>query len=179
MYLYVFEGFRGGPDRKEQTETLVIKATEAFAAENGLVLDGMSREILRTDKGKPYFREIPVRFSVSHTGDLWVCLISDGSDPVGVDIQMIRETRQEKVADRYFTADEKEYLQCHGTDGFFRIWTRKEAYAKYTGIGLTKELAEISTLNNSEVEFVDFDIRAGVKGACCVKEKGDLCLRTI
>lgn len=179
MYLYVYEGFRGGPDRRVQTEALVIKAVEAFAAENGLVLDGMSREILRTDKGKPYFREIPVRFSVSHTGDLWVCLISGGTEPVGVDIQMIRETRQEKVADRYFTADEKEHLQRHGTDGFFKIWTRKEAYAKYTGRGLTKELAEISTLSNSEVEFVDFDIRAGVKGSCCVKEKGDLCLRTI
>ena len=179
MYLYVYEGFRGGSDRQQQTDRLILNAVESFAAETGLELGGLSREILRAEKGKPYFKELPLQFSVSHTEDLWVCLISDGKDPVGVDIQQIKETRRERVAERYFTDEEKEYLNENDEDVFFELWTRKEAYAKYTGRGLTKELAEISTLDNDEVKFIDFDIRAGVKGSCCVKEKGDLCLRMI
>ena len=179
MYLYVYEGFCGGTDRQHQTEELVVKAAEAFAEETNLKLGDMSREILRAEKGKPHFKELPLQFSVSHTEDLWVCLISDGENPVGVDIQKIKETRQERIAERYFTDEEKEYLNEKRECAFFEIWTRKEAYAKYTGRGLTKELAEISTLDNDEVKFIDFDIRAGVIGSCCVKEKGDLCLRTI
>lgn len=179
MYLYVYEGFRGGPDRKKRTEELIMKAIEQFAVETGASYEKMSREIYRTEKGKPYFNEIPVEFSVSHTEDMWVCLISEDKYPVGVDIQKIKELKQKRVAGRYFTDDEKSYMQENGDSAFFRIWTRKEAYAKFTGRGLTKELKEISTLNNREVEFVDFDLKAGIKGSCCVKEKGDLCLRTI
>ncbi len=179
MYLYVYEGFSGGQYRQLRTEELVLQAACAFAEETGLEIGNMSREIYRTEKGKPYFKELQVQFSVSHTDDLWVCLISGGTDPVGVDIQKIKETRQDRVAERYFTDDEKAYMKEKGKGAFFEIWTRKEAYAKYTGKGLTKDLAEISTLNNNEVEFADFDIRAGVKGSCCVREKGDLCLRMI
>ena len=179
MYLYVYEGFRGGSDRQHQTEELVAKAVEAFDAETGLSLGDMSREILRAEKGKPYFKELPLQFSVSHTDDLWVCLISASTESLGVDVQQIKETRQDKIAERYFTDDEKEYLKEKGESVFFEIWTRKEAYAKYTGRGLSKELAEISTLKNDEVKFIDFDIRAGVKGSCCVKEKGELCIRMI
>ncbi len=179
MYLYIYEGFQGGPDRQKKTEELIIAALNCFEAENNISFVGMSREICRTEKGKPYFKDIPVEFSVSHTDDLWVCLVSDGKDPVGVDIQKVKETSQQRVAERYFTDDEKADLLETGKEGFFKIWVRKEAYAKYTGRGLTKELAEISTLNAREVEFMDFDIRAGVAGSCCVKEKEELCIRMI
>lgn len=179
MYLYVYEGFRGGPDRKKLTENLLLKVIEQFAGEAGCSFENKSLEICRTEKGKPYFKEIPVELSVSHTDDLWVCLIADDNNPVGVDIQKIKDTNQERVAARYFTDDEKAYLHENGSDAFFKIWTRKEAFAKYTGKGLSKELKDISTLNNSEVEFIDIDIRAGVKGSCCVKEKEELCIRMI
>lgn len=179
MYLYVYEGFRVGPDRKKRTEELILKAIEQFAVETGASYENMSREIYRTEKGKPYFNEIPVEISVSHTEDMWVCLINEGKYPVGVDIQKIKGLNHERVAGRYFTDDEKSYMQANGDSAFFKIWTHKEAYAKFTGRGLTKELKEISTLNNSEVEFVDFDLKAGITGSCCVKEKEELCIRMI
>lgn len=179
MYLYIYEGFCGGSDRKRLTEELILKAIEQFAVETGASYESMSREICRTEKGKPYFKEIPVEFSVSHTEDMWVCLMSLGKNPVGVDIQKIKDINQERVAGRYFTADEKDYLQENDGSAFFKIWARKEAYAKFTGRGLTKDLKDISTINNSEVEFIDFDIKTGIKGSCCSKEKGDLCLRMI
>ena len=179
MYLYIYEGYEGGPDRQKKTEALVVRAAEMFIREKNLPVNGASMEIFREEKGKPVFTELPVNFSVSHTGNLWVCLLSEGDSPVGVDVQNIRKARMERIMEWYFTGDEIEYVSQKGEEAFFQIWTRKEAYAKYTGKGLNKELAKISTLNNDEVIFIDFDIRASVKGSCCVKEKGDLCLRTI
>lgn len=179
MYLYVYEGFSGGPDRKKHTEDLILKAIEQFAGETGFSYENLSGGIYRTEKGKPYFKEIPVEFSVSHTEDIWVCLISTGVHPVGVDIQKYKDIRHARVAERYFTDDETTYLQANGSDAFFKIWTRKEAFAKYTGRGLTRELKNISTLKNNNVEFIDFEIKAGITGSCCVKEKEELCIRMI
>jgi len=179
MYLYIYEGYEGGPERQKKTESLVIRAAEHFMQENGILAEGISRRIFRQEKGKPVFAELPLNFSVSHTADLWVCLISAGNHPVGVDIQVIRKARRERIMEWYFTDDEKKYAINKGEEGFFQIWTRKEAYAKYTGWGLNKKLAGISTINNDEVIFLDFDIREGVKGSCCVKEKERLCIRTI
>lgn len=179
MYLYVYEGYSGGPERQVQTEELVKQAAELFLKEKGITADGMSMEIRRLEKGKPVFKELHVEFSVSHSDDLWVCLMSDKGSPVGVDIQIVKEIRQDRVMDRYFTEDEREYVNRAGSEAFFQIWARKEAYAKYTGRGLSRELSEIDTLNNKDVTFIDFDIRAGIKGSCCVKEKGELCLKMI
>ena len=91
MYLFIYEGFSGGPDRSIRTEELVLRATVAYAEEMDIALEGMSWEIERTEKGKPYFKELPLSFSVSHTNNLWVCLISDCADPVGVDVQKKKE----------------------------------------------------------------------------------------
>lgn len=179
MYLFVYEGFSGGTGRQQETEALVVQAAELYVTEKGLDFGGLSREICRTEKGKPYFKELPLEFSVSHTGDLWVCLMTSGSDPVGVDIQQVKATKSARIADRYFTEDEKKFLDAGGEDAFFTVWTRKEAYAKYTGRGLSKELSDVTTLSNKEVAFIAFDIRAGVKGSGCVKEEGELCLRMI
>lgn len=136
-------------------------------------------QILRTPKGKPYFKDGSLEFSVSHTGKLWVCLISNEQEPVGVDVQAMRPCHREKIAERYYTADEQEFVSATGEAGFFQIWTRKEAYAKYTGEGLNERIASFSTLKKSPVQFVDFDIWAGVKGSCCMKEKSELWIRTL
>lgn len=179
MYLYIYEGFRGGHERQFRTDELILRAACDYMSEKGHDFSGLSTEICRTEKGKPYFKELPLAFSVSHTDDLWVCLVSDREKSVGVDIQQMRKARFQRIAGIYFTEDEMELMDKDEEKNFFAIWTRKEAYAKYTGEGLTKKLSEVSTINNSEVEFIEFDLREDVKGACCASQKGELCLRTI
>lgn len=175
MYLYICEGYK----EKGSTEELVRKSLALFVREKGLDIGKSSGEILRTEKGKPYFKEIPVSFSVSHTGDTWVCLMTDGNDPVGVDIQTIKTYSYEKIAGKYYTEAEQEYCKDNGADGFFKIWTRKEAYAKYTGLGIGKYLAETDTLNNSRVTFTEIEAGDSIRGACCTKWKGQLWIRKI
>lgn len=176
MHLYIKEGYAGG---KEQTERLIWQALHQYEQENGIEFAKENARICRQERGKPYFDCIPVEFSVSHTGDLWVCLMNEGNQPIGVDIQIERNTDYEKIAKRYFTQDEQQYISKHGRCGFFRLWARKEAYAKYTGDGITRKLSDVSTQNNIDVFFMDFQIKEDVAGACCTKEKSDLWIRKI
>lgn len=181
MYLYVYQDFQGGQRRREETDRLIRQSAELYAAEefgpDAAVQDFASKPVKRTQKGKPYFSGTPLSFSVSHTGTLWVCLM--GGQTMGVDVQKIRSCRMEKIAERYYTPDEQAYVREEGVAGFFRIWTRKEAYAKYTGEGLTEELRSFSTLKDSPVTFVDFDIMEGAAGTCCIREKEELWIRPI
>lgn len=177
MYLYVYHGYQGGMGGRGRTEALVRRCAEHYIREERMNLGTVSPEILRTEKGKPYFKEAPVEFSVSHTAALWVCLMD--REPVGVDVQCVRKCRAEQIASRYFTPDEREYIKRMGEAGFFQIWARKEAYVKFTGEGITGRMKEISTLQNRDVEFVDFDIQEGVKGSCCMREKRELWIRRL
>ena len=52
-----------------------------------------------------------------------------------MDLQENRLCRQDAIAARYFTDAEAEYVKQDGISGFYRIWTRREALAKFTGLG--------------------------------------------
>ena len=93
-------------------------------------------DISRTKQGKPYFPQYPsLHFNLSHTHGMALCAISDTS--VGADIEWIRPRRD--ALPRYvFTAAEQRQYQELGGDwpAFYTLWTRKEAWCKYTGQGL-------------------------------------------
>lgn len=88
--------------------------------------------ILRTEHGKPYFRDLPIKFSISHSEKKAIMAVSDRE--IGADIQKIKPIHF-GIADRFFTEDERMYV---GDDiqRFFEIWTKKEAYGKWEGRGL-------------------------------------------
>ncbi len=96
-------------------------------------------------KGKPYFCDLPMHFSISHTENrngeksfyLWGCAVSDLE--VGLDFQWVRPARYMKIAKRHFTENEIGYVEKNGIDGFFALWTRREAVGKAVGIGLAMD----------------------------------------
>lgn len=70
-------------------------------------------------------------FSISHSGDIAVCAVSDY--PVGADVQYMSGF---KKRDRYmlFTASESDYVnECDCEQRFYTLWTMKEAYIKAIG----------------------------------------------
>ena len=93
-------------------------------------------ELARTDLGKPFFPALPhIQFSISHNKSIILCAVS--AKPVGVDIEDIRP-RRESLPQYALTEGEFSRYQSLGGDwpAFYTLWTRKEAWCKYTGQGL-------------------------------------------
>lgn len=93
-----------------------------------------------TPLGKPYAEGLPVNFSISHSGDLAVCAVS-GSE-IGIDIEKIR-TVHPRAHEKFCTESEMRYINGD-ENGFFKIWTLKEAYFKCIGTGLGADIKDVS-----------------------------------
>ncbi|HEX7072380.1 MAG TPA: 4'-phosphopantetheinyl transferase superfamily protein [Rhodothermales bacterium] len=85
-----------------------------------------------------------LHFNLSHAGDRVLIAVGRGRQ-VGVDVEHIRDVRYARsVANRFFSAYERDALQRLSDDekraAFFAIWTRKEAFIKALGGGLSHPL---------------------------------------
>ena len=96
-------------------------------------------ELYYGEKGKPYLKDYPYYFNLSHSGSYVVCAFS--GQEVGVDIQQYKRADITRLAERFFSTEEKKALKaCHDWKEreqlFYQLWTRKEAYGKLTGEGI-------------------------------------------
>ncbi len=85
-----------------------------------------------------------VEFNMSHSEEAVVIAVSSAG-PVGIDIEAIRVMRErDDVARRTFADGEYRRLcaldEVRRTEGFFTCWTRKEAFVKALGEGLSHPL---------------------------------------
>ncbi len=92
--------------------------------------------------GKPYIAETDgIKFNISHTRGLVGVAISDSE--IGLDIENNLATsrdQMEQVSDFCFSDKEIRYINIgpEGSDErFFEVWTRREAYYKCIGCGLS------------------------------------------
>jgi 4'-phosphopantetheinyl transferase len=99
-------------------------------------------------------------FNLSHSSGLAVYAIAR-SRTLGIDVEHLRaDSAGEDIARRYFSGREVSDLQTLAADerveGFFRCWTRKEAYLKATGMGLQIPLDSfsVSLLPGQPAEFL-------------------------
>ncbi len=97
-----------------------------------------------TDHGKPLLRDSPIRFNLSHSDNLALFAVTLGRD-IGVDIERIRRSDDLlTLADYCFAPEERSALRAltpqQRAQAFFRCWTRKEAYIKARGDGLSLDL---------------------------------------
>jgi 4'-phosphopantetheinyl transferase len=107
-----------------------------------------SLELVHGAHGKPGFApgstEVDLRFNASYCDDLAAFAFSVGRE-LGIDIEAIRAGADtDDVAASFFSRVEHEaYLGLEPRDrplGFFQGWTRKEAFIKALGDGLTHPL---------------------------------------
>ncbi|HWB46332.1 MAG TPA: 4'-phosphopantetheinyl transferase superfamily protein [Hyphomicrobiaceae bacterium] len=112
--------------------------------------DPRSFDIRDAESGAPCLADEPDLFcNVSHSAGQ--ALVSVAHAPLGIDIELMRaDVDCLAIAQACYHPHERTVVQ--GTDGngrieaFFDIWTRKEAYLKATGTGLSAELTGFSTV---------------------------------
>lgn len=132
-------------DDKKRTVAGEMLARRAIAEWCGVPKDSIIFD--KTKRGKPFARDLPVEFNVSHSGDMVVCAVDN--QPVGIDVERIRPINL-AVARRICTEEELLYLFGHSPKKtefthtadqqilirFFKMWTEKEACCKLTGVGI-------------------------------------------
>ena len=94
-------------------------------------------------------------FNVSHT-DRWLYVAVTRGRSLGVDVEGGRVLDVAELAPNVFTPQERAELATHADRelAFLRGWTRKEAYLKARGTGLSTPLEEFSVSLGSPVTLV-------------------------
>jgi 4'-phosphopantetheinyl transferase len=91
---------------------------------------------------------LPLRFNLSHSHEVACCAVACGRE-VGVDVEHLREgVEVMSLAAHFFSRGEVAALGALPPDqkprAFFNCWTRKEAYIKAKGEGLSHPLGEFT-----------------------------------
>ncbi len=162
-------------DGKTTDERLVI-AAKRYCAEYGLQMeiapDKDIFRVARTERGKPYFPELPqVKVSVSHSGKYWACACS--GEEVGIDLQehirMQGESVEEatvrfrKMAHRFFHPEEVSFADRDSYLRFFGVWAARESFVKYTGQGIDADFSEHCVIPVQESEWPRMHGREGIE----------------
>jgi len=145
-----------------------------------------------SEKSKPAlggdYRASKLHFNISHSGGIALFAISGRR--IGVDVEQIRhDFDTAAIAERFFSTHERKQLAALPLDeqheAFFRCWTRKEAYIKATGDGLSLPLSQFDVsitandrnallatrpdeLEATQWSLQDVQVGAGYCGAVCV-----------
>lgn len=171
IYLYMTIG--GHTESKQ----LLLRAAADWCRRVGITASDF--KITRTETGKPYFKHIPqLHFSISHSGGWWLCAM--GQQILGLDVQQEKVLDAIKLSSRFFHQEESDYLKAHPED-FFRVWTGKESYAKFTGTGIAGTFRSFSVVENSQLKeklnkitLRHLPFKTGYVLCLCCQELGEL-----
>jgi 4'-phosphopantetheinyl transferase len=104
-------------------------------------------QVKETAKGKPF---IPGEqsFNISHSGDFVVVAFSNAE--IGVDVEVIDDFDLTTMSGFFHPNEIDAVEQATNQLGkFYELWTRKEAFLKAMGIGITEELTTHNCLPDS------------------------------
>ena len=138
--------------RHEPSRTAYVVARAALRRIVGAYLDNDPESVrfAYSASGKPCLADpdggARLQFNLSHSGE-WAVYAFAINRPVGVDVEEIRQMPDlMDIARRFFAASE--YAALRSLEGagrlesFFACWTRKEAYLKARGLGLSASMSE-------------------------------------
>lgn len=104
------------------------------------------------EKGKPYLPDREdLYYNISHSGD-YVLLCLSGQE-TGIDIQK-KVRNNPRLFERISSEEEK---KVYSSDDLTLLFAIKEAYTKLTGLGLSKEMKEITFSEGNNKCFEVFD----------------------
>ncbi len=111
--------------------------------------------------GKPYLVRQPLQFNLSHSGELLLIAVANGR-ALGIDVEQVRaDFDVREVASHFFSPSEQRALAtlagASQIDAFFACWSRKEAYIKARGDGLSHPLDQfdVSLLPGEDARLIE------------------------
>lgn len=114
--------------------------------------------------GKPFLRDYPdVHFNLSHCPAAVLCVVD--SEPVGCDIEKVEAALDRDLCQKTCSPEELEAVLGAQDPAlaFFSLWTRKEAFLKLTGTGLSDSLPEL--LYTAQAQKARFETHSAPDGA--------------
>lgn len=176
MDIYVYR--KAKTHKPCDTDALIAKSLGYYSQKHGKIT-AENAEILRTDSGKPYLKNNAAHIGVTHTDEL--IFIALDKENFGIDAE--KSTRDVKrsaeIAKKYMTERERAFIDSAdcGVVAFLEIWVKKEAYVKYTGLGL-RGISDADTnradLCFSRIQYKDYIIYICAKKAAENAEIHDL-----
>ena len=135
---------------------------------------GLAPETLnfvQSPRGKPSLTGLAGKtaphFNLTHSDELALVAVT-AVCPVGIDVELIRPINDASgIADRFFSPRESRSLAAwppaQKSAAFFNLWTRKEAWLKATGQGISESLdkVEVSFLPDEPVRLISLPEAAG------------------
>lgn len=115
------------------------------------------------EHGKPFFTLQPgIHYNITHSGKYAACIMA--GEEIGIDIQEHRHVNMELMLGRMVPANMvREILDADEPEkAFFAQWVLREAYIKWTGEGLSRDL---HTIPMEEGHSVMLDMEPGYSGA--------------
>lgn len=127
--------------------------------------------------GKIYLNDSLTYISLTHSKGYYAFAISN--EEIGLDMEKIRNNINERIINRI----SKEKIK---KDEIIKIWTIKESYLKYLGIGITLDLKNIvcdeenASLNSLMVaKYQNFNIEEMYELTICSKNKQEVIIKKI
>ena len=125
-------------------------------------------------KGRPFFQDVDLDFSISHRNGVVVCAIEQRGSGVcpriGVDVETVQDRSADSMsrnAARWFTERERKLFSEDGQERtFLRIWTGKEALSKRTGVGLSEVSQWDVTDLPKDLRLTVYEFENGVISLC-------------
>lgn len=102
--------------------------------------------------GKPYIKGGELEFSLSHTSGA-ICAAFSEQGEIGIDVER-RDRRVSDVMYKRVLCEEEQFHLTSSAD-FIRFWVQKEAFLKRLGIGITRDLRGVNSLELPDTAVID------------------------
>lgn len=138
----------------DKKRSLLAELIVRYALKCDFGLNGRSIFFEKSSFGKPYIKDSPLHFNISHSREYVICAVSDR--PVGIDIEIYGKYQKNLL--NYFHQNERLFLMKIPVETrwkyFYNLWSLKESFIKYLGWGLYFPLDSFEVVKNQN----DFNI---------------------
>ena len=119
--------------------------------------DIKNTEIITNEKGKPYFKNNEIYFSISHSNNIVIACFD--KTPCGIDLEFIKKRDLIKLSKHY-------NVEFKTLDDFYKFWTIKEAEYKLNQKAKTIYTKQFKNffltiasdrIFNEDIEILNFD----------------------